>query len=224
MGGAYVLRSARRALGERFLLDDPNAGRSLLDSALARYPLEELPPLDRPYGHLAMAYAASGNLPRAKALIAEYLKTTEADHATDAERWGHGALGVIALGEGRTDEAIAQFRQLDAGNACATCGYPWLARAYEQAGNVDSAEAYYRRFVDLPSADLWYDDAHMVHSLQTLGQIYETRGDKPRALEAYSRLATLYRNAEPQFKPVYDKAKAAMVRLTGEPRAGGTPP
>jgi tetratricopeptide (TPR) repeat protein len=131
---------------------------------------------------------------------------------------------VIALGEGRNDEAIEQFRQLDAGNSCATCGYPWLARAYEAAGNVDSAEAYYRRFVDLPSSDVWYDDAHMVHSLQTLGQIYETRGDKPRALDAYARLATLYRNAEPQFKPVYDKAKAAMVRLTGEPAPGAPSP
>ena len=224
MGGAYVLRTARRALGERFLLDDPGAARSLLDSALARYPLEKLPPLDRPYGNLAMAYAASGNLPRAKALISEYQRTPEADHATEAERWGHGGRGVIALGEGRNDEAVAEFRQLDAGNSCATCGYPWLARAFEQAGNVDSAEAYYRKFVDTPSAELWYDDAHLVHGLQTLGQIYETRGDKARALDAYSRLATLYRNAEPQFKPVYHKAKAAMVRLTGEPRPGGTPP
>ncbi len=224
MGGAYVLRTARRALGERFLLDDPEAGRSLLDSALARFPLKAMPPLDRPYGHLAMAYAASGNLPRAKALIAEYEKTPEADHATEAERWGHGGRGVIALGEGRNDEAIAQFRQLDAGNTCATCGYPWLARAYEQAGNVDSAEAYYRRFVDTPSADLWYDDAQLVHGLQSLGQIYEARGDKARALDAYSRLATLYRNAEPKFRPVYDRAKAAMARLTAETSPGGKLP
>ena len=43
MGGAYVLRSARRSLGERFLLDDPKAGRDLLDTAVQRFPLEEMP-------------------------------------------------------------------------------------------------------------------------------------------------------------------------------------
>ncbi len=220
MGGAYVLRSARRALGERFLLDDPGAGRSLLEAAVARYPLKSLPPLDRPYGNLAMAYAASGDVSRAKALVAEYERTPEADHAADAERWGHGARGVIALGEGRTDEAVTQFRQLDAGNSCATCGYPWIARAYEQAGNVDSAEVYFRRFVETPSAELWYDDAHLAYALETLGQIYEARGDKARAREIYSRLATLYENAEPEFKPVYDKAKLALLRLTDASRAG----
>jgi len=218
MGGAYVLRTARRALGERFLLAAPAAGRRLLDSALTRYPFDKLPPLDRPYGNLAMAYAASGDIPRAKALMAEYERTPEADHATDAERWGHGARGVIALSEGRTEAAVAEFRQLDAGNSCATCGYPWLARAFEQAGNTDSAEAYYRKFVDTPSSELWYDDAHLVHALQSLGAIYETRGDKTRALEAYSRLTKLYRNADPEFKPVYQQAHTAMVRLTAEPR------
>jgi hypothetical protein len=35
----------------------------------------------------------------------------------------------------------------------------------------------------------------------------------------YTRLATLYQNAEPQFKPVYDEAKAALGRLSGEPSA-----
>jgi len=219
MGGAYVLRTARRALGERYLLDDPAVGRRLLDSALARFPLAKLPPLDRPYGNLAMAYAAAGEVARAKALVAEYVRTPAADHAADAERWAAGARGVIALAERKPAEAVAHFRLLDAGNPCATCGYPWLARAFDAAGSVDSAEAYYWKFVDTPSADLWYDDAHLVHALQTLGTIYENRGNRDRAVEMYTRLATLYQNAEPQFKPVYDKAKAALTRLSGEPSA-----
>jgi tetratricopeptide (TPR) repeat protein/tRNA A-37 threonylcarbamoyl transferase component Bud32 len=223
MGGAYVLRTARRAVGERFLLDDPAAARRLLDSALARYPLDQLPPLDRPYGNLAMAYAVAGDLPRAKALTAEYDRTPGADHAPDAERWVHGARGVVALAEGRNEDAITEFRQLDLGNPCGTCGYPWLARAFEQAGNLDSAETYYRTFVDTPSAELWYDDAHMVHSLRTLGRIYEARGDKAQAIEMHSRVAGLYQNAEPEFRPVRDQARAAIVRLAGEPAPAVTP-
>lgn len=217
MGGAYVLRTARRALGERYLLDDPAVARRLLDSALTRFPMSKLPPLDRPYGNLAMAYAAAGEVSRAKALIAEYERTPAADHAAEAERWAHGARGVIALEERKPADAIAHFRLLDAGNSCATCGYPWLARAFDAAGATDSAETYFWKFVDTPSADLWYDDAHLVHALQTLGTIYENRGNRERAVEMYTRLASLYKNSEPQFKPVYDKAKAALVRLSGEP-------
>jgi serine/threonine-protein kinase len=220
MGGAYVLRSARRAMGERFLLDDPAAGRQLLDAALERYPLEKLPPLDRPYGNLAMAYAASGNLPFAKALMAEYERTPAADHSTNAERWGYGARGVIALAEGRNDEAVTQFKKFDDGNTCATCGDPWIGRAYEQADKPDSAEAYFRRFVDTPSSELWYDDAHLAYALRTLGRIYESRGDAENARAAYTRLARLYQNAEPRFQPVYEEARAALVRLTGAVRDG----
>ncbi len=220
MGGAYVLRSARRALGERFLLDDPAAGRGLLDAALRRYPLKSLPPLDRPYGNLAMAYAAAGDVPRARALLAEYERTPEADHSFDAERWDFGARGVIALEEGRSAEAVTQFRKFDAGNPCATCGDPWIARAYEQAGDPDSAEVYFRRFVDTPSSELWYDDAHLAYALRSLGRIYERRGDVENARAIYSRLARLYQNAEPRFQPVYEEARAALVRLSGAVRDG----
>jgi len=214
MGGAYVLRSARRALGERFILEDLAAGRQLLDTALERYPLESLPPLDRPYGNLAMAYAAAGNLPFAKQLVAEYERTPEADHSVNAEKWGYGARGVIALAEGRSADAVVLFKKFDAGNLCATCGGPWIGRAFEQAGMPDSAEVYFRRFVDTPSSELWYDDAHLVHALRSLGHIYEERGDYANARAMYSRLAKLYENAEPAFRPIYDEAMTGLGRLS----------
>jgi len=224
MGGAYVLRAARRAMGERFLRDDPAVARRSLDAALQRFPLAQLPPLDRPYGNLAMAYAVSDDVPRAKALVAEYERTPDADHAADAERWGHGARGVIALVEERYQDAIAEFRRLDDGNSCATCGYPWLARAFDRAGQADSAEAYYARFVNTPSSELWYDDAHLMQSLQRLGEIYEARGERTKALDMYTRIADLYRNADPEFRAVHDKARQALIRLTDEPRSRGSLP
>jgi len=221
MGGAYVLRSARRAVGERFLLDDPGAGIALLDAALERYPLASLPPLDRPYGNLAMAYAASGKPDRAKALLAEYTRTAEADHSIDAERWADGARGVIALAERRPEDAIRSFRKFDENVQCATCADPWIGRAYVQAGKLDSAEVYLREFVDTPSAELWYDDAHLAYSLRTLGQIYERRGDREAARTMWARLAKLYRDADPQFRPVHDEAEAALARMSAPARDAG---
>ncbi len=220
--GTYLMRTARRAMVERMLLDDPAQGRRLLDAALARFPLESLTPLDRPYGLLAMAYAAAGELDRARALIRESEQTPEADHSREAESWLDGARGIVALAEGRTDEAIAAFREFDAEADCATCGAPWLARAFDQIGQVDSAAANWARFVDQPSTNLWYDDSHLAQGYQRLGEIWETRGEPQKAIEYYQRLLAVMQEPDPELRPRVDRARQAIARLTGETR--GTPP
>jgi tetratricopeptide (TPR) repeat protein len=217
--GTYLARTARRSLAERLLLDDPKVGRQLLDDALKRFPLASMPPLDRPYGHLALAYAASGDATHAKALVAELERTPDADHGADAELWAHGARGAIALAEGHNDNAIAEFRKFDDGNACATCAAPWLAVAYDRAGNSDSVRVNYERFVNLPSADVWYDDGHLAQGLQRLGEIYEARKEPVKAIEYYNRLVKLLHGADPELQPRLHDAQRAIERLTSEPRA-----
>jgi tetratricopeptide (TPR) repeat protein len=109
LAGQYLFRAARQAVVEMMLLDDPVIGRRLLDDALSRYPLESLSPLDRPYTRLALAYAAANESERAKTLLTEYDATADADHSVAEERWRYGANGVIALAEGRTEDAIAEL-------------------------------------------------------------------------------------------------------------------
>jgi tetratricopeptide (TPR) repeat protein len=218
LGGQYLTRTARRAIVERLLLDDELRARRLLDDALALHPLDELPPLDRPYGHLALAFAAAGVPDRAEALLAEFEATPDADHSEDAEIWVHGARGVIALAEGRAEDAVAALRQFDEGNSCATCAYPWLARAYDRLGQEDSVRALYERFTDLPSASLWYDGGHLAHAYQRLGEIYEARDDVERAAQYYSRLTELWDEADPELQSWVETARSALERLGREPR------
>jgi hypothetical protein len=85
---------------DRSQLDDPALGRRRRAYALARFPLASLNPLDRPYGHLAMASAAVGEVDRAQALLAEFDGTPDADHSLAGELWADGARGVVALAEG----------------------------------------------------------------------------------------------------------------------------
>ena len=217
--GTYVERTTRRSLTERLLLDDAKTGKQLLDDAVARFPLAKLSPLDRPYGHLAMAYAASGDGERAKTLLAEFAKHPEADHSADAELWAHGARGVIALMESRPKDAIVEFRKFDDGNACATCASPWLGLAFDRAGEKDSARVEYERFVDLPSADVWYDDSHLTSAYERLGALYEDRGDRAKAIEYYQRLAKMLRNADAELQPRLRNAEKAIQRLAAEPQA-----
>jgi tetratricopeptide (TPR) repeat protein len=216
--GQYLARTARRAVVERLLLDDEPRALRLLNAALALHPLEDLPPLDRPYGQLALAFAAPGAPETAKALIAEFEAAPDADHSEDAEIWGHGARGVIALTEGRLEDAIAVLRQFDEGNTCATCASPWLSRAYDQLGQEDSVRVLYERFTELPSYDLWYDGGHLAHAYQRLGEIYESHEDVEKAAEYYSRLLELWDDADPELQSWVETARSGLERIGREPR------
>jgi len=142
----------------------------------------------------------------------------EADHAENAEQWAEGARGVIALAEDRPEEALAAFRRFDDGNACSTCAYPWLARAYDQLGQEDSVRVMYEQFVELPSASLWYDGGHLAHGYVRLAEIHEGRGEVEEAIAYYGQFLSLWENADPEFQPWIEAANAAIRRLTGEPR------
>ncbi len=214
--GTYLLRMARRVVMERLILDDPLGAQRLLDDALTLYPLEELPPLDRPYDHLAFAYAASGRPDKARQLLAEFESSPDADHAEEAELWAEGTRGVIALAEDRPQEALAAFLRFDEGNDCATCAYPWLARTYDRLGQEDSVRVNYQRFVELPSADLWYDGGHLAQAYLRLAEIHEGQGDEASAVRYYNLFLGLWENADPQFLPLVEKARAAVTRLAGE--------
>jgi tetratricopeptide (TPR) repeat protein len=217
LAGQYLFRAARQAVVETMLLDDPAIGRRLLEEALSRHPLESLSPLDRPYTRLALAYAAANEPERAQTLLAEYDATADADHSFAEERWRYGASGVIALAEGRTSDAIAELWKFDDGNACQTCSYAWLARAYDQLGDADSATTLYEEFAGLRSSAIYYDGGHLAHAYMRLGELYEQRGKREKAIEYYSRFVELWENADAELRPWIERATEAMARLAGEP-------
>ena len=63
-----------------------------------------------------------------------------------------------------------------------------------------------------PNGDIW----GLGPSLQRLGELYESRGDTARALEAYSRLLELWKDADPVLQPAVTAVRARMAHLTGE--------
>ena len=88
----------------------PERGLALLDAAVARAPLDSMPPLARNYALLAYQYALAGRPARARQLLAD-LRASESVPGTT--RGGLGlsdegsylrALGVTELAEGRPAE------------------------------------------------------------------------------------------------------------------------
>jgi len=216
LAGQYLTRAARRAITERLLRDDPARGQRILADALRRYPLARVVPLDRPYGHLAMAFAAVDQPARARELLAEFDRTPDADHGQEAELWEQGAVGVAALAEGNLEEALTALKRFGDANACSTCAPAWLARAYEQLGQEDSARAMYERLVDTPSDNIWYDAGHVAHGYVRLGEMAEAAGDRARAAEYYGRLLDLLQDGDAAMQPLIRRAQVALDRLSRE--------
>jgi tetratricopeptide (TPR) repeat protein len=136
------------------------------------------------------------------------------------ERTKDGALGVVALTEGRLDDAIAAFRRFDDGNSCETCAAAWLARAYDRAGNVDSARVLYQRLLEAPSEEIWFDAGHLGYAYLRLGQLSQDRGERQRAADYYGRFLTLWDRADPEMQAWVRQARAALAAIAGDRPSG----
>lgn len=212
VGPAQALQSALEATElELVVREDPAAAAERLQAALAAYPLESIPPADRPYPWLTWLLAESGALPRARALLSEW----EASMGDVERRRNEGGLawarGSIALVEGRHDEAIEEFRRADVGD-CQVCALPALAEAYHRAERPDSALAVAERFIETP----WLfraaatDEVFRGPILERLGRLHDARGDLESAQRYYAMLVALWEDADPALQP---RVEAARTRL-----------
>ncbi len=51
-----------------------------------------------------------------------------------------------------------------------------------------------------------------------LGDIWERKGERQKAIDSYSRFVRLWSACDPRLRPAVEDAKARLARLTGEPR------
>ena len=60
------------------------------------------------------------------------------------------------------------------------------------------------------------DASDLAAMYQRLGELYEAKGDRKRAVESYEKLISLWKNADPELQPIAKDAKARVARLSGE--------
>jgi tetratricopeptide (TPR) repeat protein len=194
-------------------------GPAALNALLARYPLEDMDPVTRPYLDVASAYAAVGDPGAARKLVEEFERATPANHQRGLRYQLHEVLGEIALGERRYEEAIAQFRQ-SSSRPQEILPMVNLARAFDAAGQADSARVHYRQFLDHPHwlalfpAHTWY----LAPSLERLAQLEEEAGDPEAAAPLYAEFVSLWEDADPGLQP---RVEAAQKRLAAIVEARG---
>ena len=105
------------------------------------------------------------------------------------------------------------------------CPLPPLGRAYELAGETDSAMTVYERYVTTPRAyrvigvgrNIGSDAYFLAGIYQRLGELHEERGHRAKAIDYYGRFVDLWKEADPELQPRVAEARRRIIRLSGEP-------
>lgn len=209
---------------------DPAAALLRLSTILEEHPLDALSPLDRPYAAVAELFAGAGETEMARSLMAadEAARSSVGGGADappaeplPAERVAAGRVAaLVALVEGEPGRAVEAARRT-VEDRCGPCGLPLLARAFEAAGQPDSATATWERYLGTPF--LWrardVDPWHLAAAYEHLGRLHEAAGRNERAAEAFARLALLWEGADQELVPRRERAREKVRRLAAPARA-----
>jgi tetratricopeptide (TPR) repeat protein len=191
-----------------------------LDAVLSRYPLRTQKMSDRPYLNVAQIYALAGRPDKGRAIVAEYQSSVrDTAQLRRQSTFRHVVLADLALQEGKGAEALAQYRQADElpdgpANGCAYCAAINFARAFDVAGMPDSAIAQFEAFQKLPGGPRLFQDAiFLAGTYKRLGELYEAKGDRQKALSNYLKFVELWKNADSDLQPRVREIRARIERL-----------
>jgi tetratricopeptide (TPR) repeat protein len=178
-------------------------------------------PKDRPYFWVTTLFARAGRPDRARQLLARY--QAEDPAAARAPQNGQAlavTAGEIALAEGRSAEALRQFRAGDVEEdgrptACEGCTAYNLARAFDQAGQADSAIGEYERYLAVP-AMARPDFLDLAAVQKRLGELYDSRNERQKAITHYAAFVDQWKNADAELQPAVQTVKRRLDQLRGQ--------
>jgi tetratricopeptide (TPR) repeat protein len=216
--------SINLAAYDAWLRNQPQRAAARLDAALAVHPLAALPERDRPYTLLAYTYALAGRPDRARAVLGQLAQIKDTALLRSLQPNTHAALGEIAIAEKRYGDAIREIQRSDT----AADGRPAnedpafvhfdLGRAYDLANKPDSAIAEFEAFLRAGYDSRLDDDMFgLAGTHKRLGELYDAKGDREKAISHLSKFVELWKNADPELQPAVADAKRRLAKL----QAGG---
>src|SRR5439155_924441 len=125
------------------------------------------------------------------------------------------ALAYLALARGDSGDAVRRFALLP-DSLCPACFLMRLTRvqSLERLGRDRDAAVLLDQ---LPFAAFWSSPSEVLWLLER-GRVNERLGDRDPAAQAYAFVADVWRHADPELQPYVAEAKAALQRLSAEPR------
>ena len=215
--------------------EQPARGIQRMEAALRQTPLRSLASggepyytitpgysASTPYFTVATQYALANRADKARAVLAQYdadVRDTLLRRLLEPGR--QNALGEIALAEQRPRDAIAAFRRGDSrsdgpATACGGCPLVRLGRAFDRAGDPDSAIVMFEQY--LVSAGPWRmgmdgDGSHLAGIYKRLGELHEAKGDRVKAASYYRRFVALWKTADPELQPKVAEVQRRLARM-----------
>jgi tetratricopeptide (TPR) repeat protein len=195
---------------------DPARGVEKLEGFLAELDLDNLDPVDRSLGRIALLLAVIGFPNEALAFVERYRVEvpSEGDPFGRAQAAVAEALAEI-LGGASPEEA-----ELEASTEllrCARCRSFYLGYGFEQAGEDEKAIQAYEAYLRDGFYDASLYELHLptpvVH--ERLGALYEGAGDAGKAAGHYREFARRWAEADPQLQPRVQRALEKAAELGG---------
>jgi tRNA A-37 threonylcarbamoyl transferase component Bud32/tetratricopeptide (TPR) repeat protein len=209
----------RAQIAIQFLGQKAEAVR-LLDRAVASRQWAAMAPVDRPYILVAVLYAQAGQPAKGRVLVDRSIATDPAATSPDAQSGLAYARGEIALAEAKYPDAIREFRAAARGPDGAPATSPALidndlARAFDQAGQADSALAYLQHYLAVPAAAR-PDAVYLAGVEKRLGELFDARNQRDSALTHYGAFVDQWKHADPEVQPSVASVRRRMAELVAE--------
>jgi tetratricopeptide (TPR) repeat protein len=171
---------------------------------------------DRQYESIIQLFALRGDGARARELLRDMEQSGYPELGRDLRRDFDRARGWAAIADGETDRGLEFLRAGVEGFECKPCGLGTMAMAHDAAGNPDSVRVYWEAYLDtywgLPSVDAWARPL----AFRRLGEIYESRGERDKAVVYYDRFVNLWQNADAELQPQVTELRSRIARLVAE--------
>jgi tetratricopeptide (TPR) repeat protein len=203
---------------------DRNRVVKRLDSLRASPGYQSINVTNRPFADFATLYVMAGELERGRAVFEQgerELQQLGANGQRLVTRPIHQMLrngfhGAMALQAGQYEEAAERFyRAWKAFNG--TLWLPELALALDRGGAADSALVVYERYLESNwNFRLWQDQHSLGPALRRVGELYERKGDRSRAIDSYQKFVSLWRDSDPALQPQVTEVRRRLAQLTGE--------
>ncbi|HEX9895514.1 MAG TPA: tetratricopeptide repeat protein, partial [Gemmatimonadales bacterium] len=214
--GSAITQEVIQAMIEAQLLGRLEAARRRLVTALKEHPLDSLPPAGRPYALVVVAFLQARAGDQARELLQQYQRAGQAggEESSGDLDW---AEGMMALSDGRHAEAIERLRSAARRWGCRMCAQVPIGQAFDRLGQADSALAAYEEYA---SRQMYWNMGQEVDLAPTyvrLGELYEARGDRARALEYYGKFIDMWKNADAELQPRVAEIRRRVGELAREP-------
>jgi tetratricopeptide (TPR) repeat protein len=216
---SLVLGEAESALTR----GDTLAALRSVESFLQHTKLASYPRRDQPYYAVADFFARAGSATHARAIVS--LMDTEVKDSV-YKRWTlssrHSVLSEIAITEKDAARAIMERYASDSlpdGPPATSASqlFAGLGRAFQAAGQTDSAIVYFERYLATPlglTTRLALDANRRPGVELRLAQLYDARHDEARATDHYRRWLELWRNADTELQPRVSVVRHRLAELT----------